>query len=148
MVNNACRTPPPTDKQQVHKKMVAATSVTDAGNGVRWPLKSYSPLRVYVTLETCVVCSQKNPFPLLAKLSSTKGSFFTHKLSALELLNWAPLHPSHNMKYLLDVLTNRVPWPNMSKKHCIMYPLSWRVIRHINTKALNTNSAVKKCISL
>lgn len=56
------------DEQQMLQNMEAATIITVIGNGTRWPLKSHSSLRVYVSLETYLICSQESPFPLMAKL--------------------------------------------------------------------------------
>lgn len=123
------------DKQQVLQKMVAATIMTVIGNWIRWPLKSHWSPSINVTLKTYCICSQEVLSHFWPSYPIWKISFFIHKLSMPELLNWALPHTSHNMKCLLGVLTKRVPWPNKFKRNCIMYPFSWRVIRNISTKS-------------
>lgn len=118
------------DKQQVLQKMEAATIFIVPGNGTKWSLKSHSSLRIYVTLEIYLTCSKRSPFPLLAKLSYRQEFIFLFTNSLHQ--NCSPgLHITPVVTWmLLGVLINRIPWWSKFKKHCIMYPFSWRVYEH------------------
>lgn len=144
VVNNPCRiTTLWLINSKCSWKMVAASIIIDIGNWVRQPFcNHFHPEESMWLWRRMLYIPRQILSHYWPSCLIQKDAFFTHKLSTPELFNWAPLRTSHNMKCLLDVLTNRVLWPSKFKKHHIMHPLSWRVIRHINKQALNTNSAV------